>query len=376
MPFTFNFGNFGGFNPGGYQTGGQGAQPDFTQRPQKERKPRKPIGTPFTRTLINLAVTVLVGLVYFYVELPALNPHAEDFYFLVFLLCAVYCVCAVLTSGFQGTGARGYFGFVKKQCTIPLFVVIALIAAIAVGSIASWVVLRAGAYSKLLPLTTGDFASEVEEIRYDQIPMLDSDSAARLGSRKLGELADMVSQFEILPNYTQINYKGRPVRVTSLAYGDLIKWFTNRSNGLPAYLVIDMVTQEAEVVRLDEGMKYTTAEHFGRNLNRHLRFQYPTMMFDEPVFEIEDHHIRSGVLAVQLYLRHLTLANKRAGVRGRPVLKDDAHCLAPSGFHQRGQLIHALFRGAVLLENRGIQPHQHHVVPNFFFLQQMCLSLL
>ena len=89
MPFTFNFGNFGGFNPGGYQTGGQGAQPDFTQRPQKERKPRKPIGTPFTRTLINLAVTVLVGLVYFYVELPALNPHAEDFYFFVFLLCAV-----------------------------------------------------------------------------------------------------------------------------------------------------------------------------------------------------------------------------------------------------------------------------------------------
>ena len=176
----------------------------------------------------------------------------------------------------------------KKQCTIPLFVVIALIAAIAVGSIASWVVLRAGAYSKLLPLTTGDFASEVEEIRYDQIPMLDSDSAARLGSRKLGELADMVSQFEILPNYTQINYKGRPVRVTSLAYGDLIKWFTNRSNGLPAYLVIDMVTQEAEVVRLDEGMKYTTAEHFGRNLYRHLRFQYPTYIFNEPTFEIDE----------------------------------------------------------------------------------------
>lgn len=226
MPFTFNF---GGFNPGDFGQGGE--------RPQRERKPRKPIGTPVTRTLINIAVTALVGLVYFYVELPALNPHAEEFYFFVFLLCAVYCGCAVLTSGFQGTGARGYLGFVKKQCTIPFFVVIAMIAAIAIGSLSSWVVLRAGAYSKLLPLTTGDFVTEVEEIRYDQIPMLDSDSAARLGSRKLGELADMVSQFEILPNYTQINYKGRPVRVTSLAYGDLIKWFTNRSNGLPAYIV-------------------------------------------------------------------------------------------------------------------------------------------
>ena len=100
MPFTFNF---GGFNPGDFGQGGE--------RPQRERKPRKPIGTPVTRTLINIAVTALVGLVYFYVELPALNPHAEEFYFFVFLLCAVYCGCAVLTSGFQGTGARGYLGF-------------------------------------------------------------------------------------------------------------------------------------------------------------------------------------------------------------------------------------------------------------------------
>ena len=277
MPFTFNF---GGFNPGDFGQGGE--------RPQRERKPRKPIGTPVTRTLINIAVTALVGLVSFYVELPALNPHAEEFYFFVFLLCAVYCGCAVLTSGFQGTGARGYLGFVKKQCTIPFFVVIAMIAAIAIGSLSSWVVLRAGAYSKLLPLTTGDFVTEVEEIRYDQIPMLDSDSAARLGSRKLGELADMVSQFEILPNYTQINYKGRPVRVTSLAYGDLIKWFTNRSQGLPAYVIVDMVTQEATVVRLEEGMKYSFSEPLNRNIVRHLRFQYPTYMFGTPQFEIDE----------------------------------------------------------------------------------------
>lgn len=220
--------------------------------------------------------------------MPALNFHAEEFYVFVFLLCAVYCVCAVLTSGFQGEGVKGYFGFVKKQCTIPFLVLVALIAAIIIGGLTSWVVIRAGSYSKLLSIKDGDFASEVEEISYNQIPMLDEDSAARLGSRKLGELADMVSQFEILPSYTQINYQGRPVRVTSLAYGDLVKWFTNRSAGLPAYLIIDMVTQEAEVVRLDEGMKYTTAEHFGRYLPRHLRFHYPTYMFADPVFEINE----------------------------------------------------------------------------------------
>ena len=289
MPFTFNF---GGFNPGDFGgfngADGQGNTGYTPPRPKKERKPRKPIGNAFTRTLINLAVTLVFGLVYFYVELPAINLHAEEFYVFAFLLCAVYCVCAVLTSGFQGEGVRGYVGFVKKQCTVPFLAFIGLIAVIAVGAISSWVVLRASSYSELLPLQSGDFTAEVEEISYDQIPMLDADSASRLGSRKLGELADMVSQFEILPSYTQINYQGRPVRVTSLAYGDLIKWFTNRSDGLPAYIVIDMVTQEAEVVRLNEGMKYTVAEHFGRNLYRHLRFQYPTMMFDEPVFEIDE----------------------------------------------------------------------------------------
>ena len=290
MPFSFNFGGgfnpsgFGGFNPSAGDAAGQG----FTPPPKRPRKPRKAIGNAFTRTLINLAATLVFALVYFYVELPTINLHAEEFYVFAFLCCAVYCVCAVLTSGFQGEGVKGYVHFVKKQCTVPFLAFIALIAAIAIGAISSWVVLRAGAYSKLLPIESGDFSAEVEEISYDQIPMLDADSAARLGSRKLGELSDMVSQFEILPTYTQINYQGRPVRVTSLAYGDLIKWFTNRSNGLPAYLVIDMVTQEAEVVRLDEGMKYTTAEHFGRNLYRHLRFHYPTMMFDEPVFEIDE----------------------------------------------------------------------------------------
>ncbi len=288
MPFVFQFGGFdpgafgGGFNPEGFQGGG-------ASRSRKARKPRRAVGGVFSRTILNLLVTLVFGLVYFYLELPAINLHAEEFYVFVFLLCAVYCVCAAFTSGFQTDGGlKGYFGFVRKQCAIPFLTVVALAAVLALGVLSSWVVLRAGSYSELLPIQAGDFTAEVEEISYDQIPMLDADSAARLGTRKLGELADMVSQFEILPTYTQINYQGRPVRVTSLRYGDLIKWFTNRGDGLPAYIIIDMVSQEAEVVRLAEGMKYTVAEHFGRNLYRHLRFHYPTMMFDEPVFEINE----------------------------------------------------------------------------------------
>lgn len=279
MNTNWNDPNFEGF---------AGEHRPFGKRPPKPKKERKAVGTPLSRTLINLAVTLVVGFVYYYVVLPPINLHSPDFYAFALLLCLCYCGMAVLTSGFQGTGVKGYAQFVKKQCAIPVFAAAALIVVALVGAVLGWQVIRASGYRDLLTVTDGDFASEVEEISYDQIPMLDRDSASRLGDRKLGELADMVSQFEVDDDYTQINYKGRPVRVTGLRYGDWIKWLNNRSDGLPAYLIIDMVSQNVEVVRLDEGIRYTTAEHFGRNLQRFLRFHYPTYMFDQPAFEIDE----------------------------------------------------------------------------------------
>lgn len=257
-------------------------------RAKKVRTPRKAVGTPVTRTMINIVVTLVFAALYFYVALPAINFKAGEFYVFVLLTCGVYALCAVITSGFQGTGLKGYFGFLKKQCLIPLIIAAAFILTAVVGAVLGWQVIRAGDYRDLLTVEDGDFAAEVEEISYSQIPMVDKNSAVKLGNRKLGELADMVSQFEVMENYTQINYEGRPVRVTSLRYGDWIKWFNNRSEGLPAYLVIDMVTQNVDVVRLEEGIRYTTAEHFGRNLYRHLRFNYPTYMFDTLAFEIDE----------------------------------------------------------------------------------------
>ena len=270
-----NFEGFAGQNP-------------FARKTNRPKKERRPIGTPAARTAINLAVTLLFAAVYYYVALPAINFKTAEFYTFFVLLAVVYCVCAVITSGFQGTGAKGYFKFVKKQCKVPFFLTVGLLAVALVGSIISWEVFRAADYRDLLTVEEGDFAAEVEEISFDQIPMLDSASAKKLGNRKLGELADMVSQFEVADDYTQINYKGRPVRVTPLRYGDIIKWFNNRADGLPAYLVIDMVTQNVEVHRLENGIRYTTAEHFGRNLYRYLRFHYPTYLFDEPAFEIDE----------------------------------------------------------------------------------------
>ena len=240
--------------------------------------------------LINLIVTIVAGFIYFYVELPPINLHSAAFYSFFLFLSVVYCITAVITSGIyrQAENGKTFWKLLKGSCIVPLIVIGAVFVIYVVGGLLSSVVIRSGAYAKLITVETGDFTQDIEEISFDQIPMLDRDSAEKLGDRKLGELADMVSQFEVADNYTQINYKGRPVRVTPLRYGDIFKWLNNRSAGLPAYLIIDMVTQEVDVVRLQEGMHYTTAEHFSRNLYRHLRFQYPTYIFNEPIFEIDE----------------------------------------------------------------------------------------
>lgn len=241
------------------------------------------------RTVINLLITLAFGLVYFYFKLPAINLQDSAFYTFFLLMAAIYCFLSILTQGlFKAETGSELWKSIKTHCAVPVIVCVALAVIYIVGSFISSPIIRSRSYRDLLEVKPGDFASEVEEISYNQIPMLDEDSAMKLGDKKMGELADMVSQFEVADNYTQINYNGEPVRVTPLLYGDFFKWISNRSEGLPAYMVINMVTQEVDAVRLEEGMKYSTGEYFFRKVERHLRFNYPTMMFDTPSFEIDD----------------------------------------------------------------------------------------
>ena len=248
------------------------------------------------KILTNLLVTLAVGGAYFYVSLPALNLQSNDFYSFMILLCVVYVVSALITSGFKGQKeavsakeqVREYFRFIKQQC-LPVGVLLLLLMAVAlVGQVISMPIFRAGAYRDLLAVEDGEFAQDIGQISFSEIPTLDKDSANFLGDRQMGTLSDMVSQFEYSYDSTQINYQGRPVRVAPIAYADLVKWFTNRGSGLPAYVIVDMVTQEATVTRLTEGMKYSFSEPLNRNIMRHLRFQYPTYIFDTPQFEIDE----------------------------------------------------------------------------------------
>ena len=56
-------------------------------------------------------------------------------------------------------------------------------------------VFRAKEYQKMLNVTKSDFSLDIAEMPMSQIPIVDRDTAERLGSRKIGEVVELVSQF-------------------------------------------------------------------------------------------------------------------------------------------------------------------------------------
>ena len=254
------------------------------------------------RNIFLAILTLVIAAVYYYVTLPAINIHSVDFWFFLMALIAVCLVVyAVKKAGkevvFQQTGRFGGFhidlnSFHWKEYKGIKFLLVLLVAVFGVylvGSILSSPIVNAKKYQQLLTIKERNFTDDIKEVDYNTIPLLDKDSAALLGNRKMGSLVDMVSQFEVSSDYTQINYQGKPVRVTPLRYASPIKWLTNRKQGLPAYMLIDMATQDTECVKLSEGIKYSKSEYFNRYIYRHLRFRFPTYIFDDQIFfEIDE----------------------------------------------------------------------------------------
>lgn len=287
MKFNFgNFGNFGGFSQN-EETGEYHWTPPQRQGGGRPKKMRRSFSRGASLAL-SLAVTLVFGFFYFYFKLPAINIHSGDFYVFIILLCAVYCVCVLLLEGFRADSVKGYVAQARKKAAVPFYIVCLCIVVAVAGSLIGWKLFRARDYAQLLPIENGDFAADVAEISFDQIPMLDSASANVLANRKLGELSELVSQFEVYSDSFQINYQNRPVRVTYLNYGDFFKWWNNQKAGIPAYMVIDMVTQEVTVQRLEQGIRYSPSEYFFRDIDRYLRFKYPTKMFTDVNFEVNE----------------------------------------------------------------------------------------
>lgn len=244
------------------------------------------------KIVLSILCTVLFAAGAFYFMMPAINIKSYEFYIYIGAVAASYVVFNGL---FANVLAKPeYVPYVKKRAIVPGIIIGVLIVAVGIGYLVSSEFFRAESYSNIIDVRTdSDFSKEIPEENaesFSAIPKLDEDAAAQLATRALGVLEEKgyVSQFTVYPQYTQINYKDTPVRVAPLQYASIIKWFTNTRNGFPGYVVIDMANESTQFVELENSIKISPAEHFNKLLKRHLRFEYPTFMFSEATFEIDD----------------------------------------------------------------------------------------
>lgn len=253
--------------------------------------------------VLSLIVLCIVLAAYWWFH-PPINIHSTDCWMFVgvFVILPSFVAFQNLSKSYARGGgkherdpkrAKRY----KLASMIPAGVAVLGL----IGAAASYSIWPGNAekYSSLLQIQDSDFASDIQEVNYDSIPVIDRDSAALLGNRTLGEIPEYVSQFEIANTYSQINYQGRPVRTSPLNYADLFKWFYNKDSGIPAYVIVDMASQNTQVVRLDQPMYYSESEPLERNIDRYVQLKYPFYMFEEKAFEIDEEGTPWWVCPVQ-----------------------------------------------------------------------------
>lgn len=235
------------------------------------------------RALIVLAITAVAALALCYWWFhPAINLRSQQ----VWGWIIVAAVIAMAGLGIAAVRHPDRSVLFRRLMYIPMAVIAAFFLGLLAGQ--PFIPGNAERYATVLNTTDGVFEQDIAEVDYSEVPVIDRASAVLLGNRAMGSIPEYVSQFEIADTYSMINYQGRPVRVSPLAYADLFKWLSNRDAGLPAYVMVDMVTQEAQVVRLDEGIKYSDSEPLARNVDRYTQLTYPTYMFDQKSFELDE----------------------------------------------------------------------------------------
>lgn len=234
-----------------------------------------------------------------YVFCPAINVHNVGLWVIIDIAILLFIVVVRLTKGFKDfgwitvkkrTGSKGRtkkfakFNFNIKYYILPIILTLLIIVIGITGS----TVFNATSYSEILKVKDSDFSVDLSEsVGTDSIALMDTASARMLGDREIGALSDVVSQFNVSYDYTQIDYNGNPIKVSALEYAGFFKWMNNNVNGIKGYVTVDPVSMSASFEK-SEGMKYVPSAFFSEDAYRYLWTEYPTLMLENLHFEIDE----------------------------------------------------------------------------------------
>ncbi len=246
--------------------------------------------------IFTAAIILLIGLLGFCVSI---NIRDEGFWLLIAVTLFISIFISRLTYGLKDfgkvtvsvrTGSKGRtkktssFNLNFKPYIIPLAVLILMFVISFIGS----QLFNAKSYSSILSVKDTEFSEDLSEaVGTESIALMDTDSAKMLGDREIGSLSNVVSQFNVSDNYTQIDFNGKPIKVSALDYAGFFKWINNKETGIEGYVTVDPVSMSASFQK-SEGMKYVPSAYFFEDAYRHIWMKYPTVMFGNLHFEIDE----------------------------------------------------------------------------------------
>ena len=252
---------------------------------------------------ISLLVTIIYGAIMYYLTYPALNITNWGFWFYIIGIILVFSILhtilitpSAIQSLFSKNGANDF-----KAYRLLLLIPIIFVGIITVNFFLA-PFFNAPAYYKRITVDTGVFEEEIKEVDFNKLPLLDRNSTLKIGDRTMGQMSELVSQFDVSDQYTQINYNDEITRVTPLEYSGLIKWFTNRKNGIKAYITVNSTTGSAKLIKMDKGMKYAPSAYFNENLYRKIQMSYPTKNIGSVNFEIDNDGNPYWIASVEKYV--------------------------------------------------------------------------
>ena len=242
------------------------------------------------KNLLKILLCLIVIFVLYYFMLPPINlsdPSFWSFMFFCFIICTIIWLLFSSNVSFD-TIINNKKVQKNRFAYLILGSISIIVGLIIIINIINSPLFNAKSYYNRINVTDSNFNEDVAPVDFNNLPLLDKNSSIKLGDKVMGQMTDLVSQFEVSNNYTQINYNDDIIRVTPLEYSGLIKYFTNRNKGVAGYITVDSVTGESNLVRLENGMKYMPSSFFFENLYRKLRISYPFTIFGEVNFEIDD----------------------------------------------------------------------------------------
>ena len=241
--------------------------------------------------LIGIIITLLYLGIAYYAFHPAIDIHNFGFYvFIAPAICIILLTQTIFTDAIEIENMQtGHItvqnrGVAKLWLIVPIYILIMILLMIVNSPM-----FNAKKYYQRIEIDTSkSFQENIEEVDFNKLPLLDKSSSQKLGDRVMGGMSELVSQYDVSNEYTQINYNDEIIRVTPLEYNGTIKWLTNRKKGITGYITVNSTTGKAKLVKLEKGLKYAPSALFNENLYRKLQFQYPTKNFDAINFEIDN----------------------------------------------------------------------------------------